>query len=111
MGGMKSITRAVGLEDLRDLVDAPPRAYLAYVARGRRRQFVFGLRQDAGRWFVTLPPGLSIADGTRVVLLIDDGEFYFELRGIRVRGTSACRRRRNARSRPGRRSRVGTTAR
>jgi hypothetical protein len=40
-------------------------------------------RREAERWLVTLPPGTSIPDGARVVLLLDDGEFYFELRGVR----------------------------
>lgn len=84
---VKRITRAVGLEALSDLVEAPPRAYLAYVTEGTPEAVRVTSRRDADRWLVTLPPGTSIPDGARVVLLIDDGEFYFELRGIRVRGT------------------------
>jgi hypothetical protein len=84
---MKQITRAVELEDLRDLVEAPSSAYLAYVADGAPEAVRVTSRRDGERWLVTLPPGTSISDGARVVLLIDDGEFYFELRGIRVRGT------------------------
>jgi len=84
---VKQITRAVGLEDLRDLVEAPPSAYLAYVAEGAPEAVRVASRRDGERWLVTLPPGTSIPDGARVVLLIDDGEFYFELRGVRVRGT------------------------
>jgi hypothetical protein len=84
---MKTITRAVELEDLSDLIDAPPSAYLAYVADGEPEAVRVACRRAAERWLVTLPPGTSIPDGTRVVLLIDDGEFYFELRGVRVRGT------------------------
>jgi hypothetical protein len=84
---VKQITRAVALEDLRDLIDAPPSAYLAYVADGAPAAVRVTTQRDAARWLVTLPPGTSIPDGARVVLLIDDGEFYFELRGVRVRGT------------------------
>jgi hypothetical protein len=83
---VKAITRAVGLEDLRDLVEAP-RAYLAYVAGGAPEAVRVASRRDGERWLVTLPPGTSVPDGARVVLLVDDGEFYFELRGVRVRGT------------------------
>ncbi len=84
---MKQITRAVALEDLRDLIDAPPRAHLAYVAEGAPEAVRVTCRRDGERWLVALPPGTSVPDGARVVLLIDDGEFYFELRGVRVRGT------------------------
>ena len=84
---VKQITRAVALEDLSALVEAPPSAYLAYVVDGAPEAVRVDARRDAGRWLVTLPPGVSIPDGARVVLLIDGGEFYFELRGVRVRGT------------------------
>jgi hypothetical protein len=84
---VKQITRAVALEDLRDLIDAPQNAYLAYVVDGAPEAVRVACRRDGERWLVTLPPGTSIPDGARVVLLIDDGEFYFELRGVRVRGT------------------------
>jgi hypothetical protein len=85
--GVKTITRAVALEDLSDLIAAPQNAHLAYVADGEPEAVRVASRRDGERWLVTLPPGTSIPDGTRVVLLIDDGEFYFELRGVRVRGT------------------------
>jgi hypothetical protein len=84
---VKQITRAVALEDLRDLIDAPQTAHLAYVADGQPEATRVACRRDGERWLLTLPPGTSIPAGARVVLLIDDGEFYFELRGVRVRGT------------------------
>ena len=84
---VKQITRAVGLEELSDLVEAPPRAYLAYVSEGAPEAVRVTSGRDGERWLVTLPPGTSVPDGARVVLLIDDGTSYFELRGVRVRGT------------------------
>jgi hypothetical protein len=81
------ITRTVELEDLRDLYESPPRAYLAYARDGEPEAVRVGCRHDGGRWLVTLPPGVSVADGAKSVLLIDDGEAYLELRGVRVRGT------------------------
>ena len=84
---VKQMTRAVGLEDLRDLVESPPRAYLAYVADGAAEALRVASRCDGERWLVTLPPGSSVPPGARVALLIDDGQVYFELRGVRVRGT------------------------
>ncbi len=84
---VKQITRAVGLEALSDLIEAPRNAHLAYVAEGAPEAVRVAARREGERWLVTLPPGTSIPDGARVVLLLDDGEFYFELRGVRVRGT------------------------
>jgi len=83
----KRITRTVSLEDLADLVMAPPSAYLAYVSDGAPQAIRVACRLDGKRWMVALPPDASIPDGAPAVLLIDDGEFYFELRGVRVRGT------------------------
>jgi len=82
---MKQMTRAVELEDLSDLVEARS-AYLAYEAEGEPQAIRVTSGRDGERWVVVLPPDASVPDGAPVVLLIDDGEFYFELRGIRVRG-------------------------
>ena len=84
---MKQITRTVAVDDLRGLLDGRFGAYLAYVADGEAEAVRVSARRDGERWLVTLPAGLSIEGGARVVLLVDDGEFYFELRGVRVRGT------------------------
>jgi hypothetical protein len=84
---VKQVTRTVELEDLHDLIAAPKHAHLAYVADGAPEAVRVAARRDGERWLVTLPPGTAIPDGARVVLLLDDGDFYFELRGIRVRGT------------------------
>ena len=84
---MKQITRTVELEALRDLIDAPKSAHLAYVADGEAEAMRVAARRDGERWLVTIPAAVPVDDGARVVLLIDDGEFYFELRGVRVRGT------------------------
>jgi hypothetical protein len=44
-------------------------------------------RHGTDAWLVRLPGGLDLPDGTEVVVLIDDGRYYFELRGLRARGT------------------------
>ena len=87
--GMKTITRVVTLEDVRDLAERPPRAYLAYVRDGEPDASRARCRFDGSRWFVALPAGVELPDGAPVVLLIDDGDRYFELRGLRVTGTLA----------------------
>jgi hypothetical protein len=86
---MKLITRAVTLDDVRDLAERPPRAYLAYVRDGQPAASRGGCRFDGSRWFVALPAVLDLPDGAPVVLLIDDGDRYFELRGLRVTGRLA----------------------
>lgn len=86
---MKKITRAVTLEDVRDLAERPPRAYLAYVREGRPDASRVECRYDGARWFVTPPPRLDLPPDAPVVLLVDDGDRYFELRGLRVTGTLA----------------------
>jgi hypothetical protein len=86
---MKAITRAVTLEHVADLADAPPRAYLAFVLDGAPGALRVACRRDGERWFIALPDGATIPNGAPVVLLIDDGDLYFDLRGLRVSGVLA----------------------
>ena len=83
------VTRDVEPLAVRDLLDHPPRATLAFVgeegidllpvtARFSEGIHRFGVSPDAGIDF----------QGREVVLLIDDGEYWFDLRGISVRGTA-----------------------
>ncbi len=85
---MKRVTRAVQPEDLRDLLEHPPRATLAFVADKRIEAFPVAFRWDAGRYLVGLPDATKPPAG-RVKLLVDDGYWYFDLRGLWVRGTLA----------------------
>ena len=84
------ITRDVEPPVLRDLLDRPPRATVAFGADGGAdllpaRAHVAGecyrFGVPAGR-----APDLS---GHEVVLVIDDGSYWFELRGVSVRGIAA----------------------
>ncbi|TAK63326.1 MAG: hypothetical protein EPO22_06665 [Dehalococcoidia bacterium] len=84
---MKRITRTVAVDDLRGLLDGTFGAYLAYVVDGEAEAVRVRAQRDGERWLVELPAAAPLEDGARVVLLIDDGEFYFELRGARARGT------------------------
>ncbi len=85
---MKRVTRAVQPEDLRDLLEHPPRATLAFVGEGRIDAVPVALRLEAGRYLVGLPSGTEPPAG-RVKLLVDDGYWYFDLRGVWVRGALA----------------------
>lgn len=78
------ITRAITPADLGPLLAHPPRATLAFVRDGAVEAIPVAFFYDAGRYLVGLsskepPPG-------RVRLLIDDGPWYFDLRGLWARG-------------------------
>jgi hypothetical protein len=87
--GEKRVTRDVEPIAVRELLDAPPRATVAFRdadavelmparARCEARVHWFGVSLDAA-------PDLA---GREVVLMIDDGMYWFELRGISVRGVA-----------------------
>jgi hypothetical protein len=85
---VKSVTRAVKPEDLRELLEHPPRATLAFVREGRIEAIPVAFRWHGGRYFAGLPEGADAPAG-RVKLLVDDGPWYFDLRGVWVRGALA----------------------
>ncbi|HEU5195470.1 MAG TPA: hypothetical protein VFW70_12080 [Methylomirabilota bacterium] len=84
---MPGVTRDVEPSALEDLIERPPRATVAFVqgdqvdvvpvrARCRAETYRFGV----------LPAVAASLEGREVVLVIDDGPYFFELRGISVRG-------------------------
>ena len=83
---MKRVTRVVRPEDLGPLLVRPPRATLAFVSDGRIEAVPAAFRWAEGRYFVGWPLG-SEPPVARVKLLIDDGPWYFDLRGVWVRGS------------------------
>ena len=86
---MKHVTRAVQPEDLGDLLMRPPRATLAFVSDGTIQALPVAFRYENGRYLVGLPAGMEPPVGA-VKLLVDDGRWYFDLRGFWVRGTLAA---------------------
>ena len=83
---MKRVTRAVHPEDLRALLEHPPRATLAFVRERRIEAIPVAFRWDDGCYMVGLPEDAA-APPERVKLLVDDGPWYFDLRGVWVRGS------------------------
>ncbi len=86
----KRVTRDVGVSAARDLLEYPPRATVAFLdhdavdllparARFSADTHLFGVLADAA-------PDL---ENREVVLVVDDGQYWFELRGISVRGVAA----------------------
>jgi hypothetical protein len=81
------VTRDVALAAVRDLLEYPRRATVAFVdgsavallpvtARCRADTYLVGISAD----------GSPSLERREVVLVIDDGPYWFELRGISVRG-------------------------
>ncbi len=86
---MKRVTRAVRPEDLRELLEHPPRATLAFVRDAAIQAIPVAFKFDAaGRYLVGLPRDVEPPAG-RVKLLVDDGPWYFDLRGVWARGSLA----------------------
>lgn len=85
---MKRVTRSVRPEDLPDLLAKPPRATLAFVRDGAIQAIPVAFKFDAGRYLVGLPGDVEPPIG-RVKLLVDDGPWYFDLRGFWARGALA----------------------
>jgi hypothetical protein len=77
------VTREASEEELRDLVERPPRAHIAYVREGRAEAVPVMARRTADAWLIRAEEELPAG---RAMLLIDDGVYYFELRGLRYPG-------------------------
>jgi hypothetical protein len=85
---MKRITLSVDLMEARDLLERVPRACLAFASdEGPRVELVTVVFKE-DRYFVGMPSGAAnhLTAHQEVVLLIDDGVQFFDLRAIYVRG-------------------------
>lgn len=88
-GESKRVTRAARPEDLADLLERPPRANIAFEGGGRVEATPVEFRYEDGHYlFRSGSEGPS--PGSSVALLIDDGHYHSELRGIRVQGVTAA---------------------
>jgi hypothetical protein len=80
----KRITRAATEADLADLLARPPNTSLAFVTgSGVDATPVAFLYRD-GKYLVKPPQGLET--GAEAALLVDEGLYHTELRGVLVRG-------------------------
>lgn len=66
-------------------MERPPRATLAFVRDRVIEAIPAAFRFHSGRYLVALPSGTERPAG-RVKLLVDDGDWYYDLRGMWVRG-------------------------
>ena len=82
----RHVTRDVAPDALRDLLDRPPRATVAFVDAGVPDALAARANLSAGRHLFALADTAPALEGREVVLLVDDGPYWFELRGVSVRG-------------------------
>jgi hypothetical protein len=85
---MKEVTRAVRPEDLAELLEHPPRATLAFVRDGVIQAAPAAFRLVDGRRLFGVPRATGPLP-PKAKLLIDDGPWHFDLRGVWMRGLVA----------------------
>lgn len=86
---VRRVTRDVEPADLRDLLEHPSRGTVAFVERGEVDVLPAGTRWTADRHLFGVMPDRALdLDAREVVLVIDDGPYWFELRGVSVRGVA-----------------------
>jgi hypothetical protein len=85
----KRVTRDVELSAVRDLLDRPPRGTVAFVEQDAVEIVPVRPRCSAESYSFGVPTGAAPdLEGREVVLVIDDGQYWFELRGVSVRGVA-----------------------
>ncbi len=85
---MKQVTRNIDPDSARDLLERVPRACIAFAGDdGPQAQPSLLVWQD-NRYLVGIPETVDRrpAPGQEVVLLVDEGVHFFDLRAIYVRG-------------------------
>jgi hypothetical protein len=83
------VTRDVEPSALEDVRKRPPRATVAFIDGERVEVLPVQARYGGGTYrFGVLPAVATQLTDREVVLVIDDGAYFFELRGISVRGVA-----------------------
>jgi hypothetical protein len=80
---MKRTTRAATEQSLPDLVAQPPRAHMSFVRDGSIEALPVACWRDRDCWVIRA--AMPVPSG-RAMLVIDDGVYYFDLRGLRYPG-------------------------
>jgi len=83
-----AVTRDVTLDAVRDLLVRPPRASVTFVDGDGVALVPARARFVGDRPLVGLPGGGPDLAGREVILLIDDGPWWFQLRGVSFRGVA-----------------------
>ena len=85
---MRRITNAVDPERMQELLERVPRACVAFNNAGIVELVPVEFRFQAGRYWIGVSGESRSAPGPDepVKLLIDEGMYYFDMRGIWIRG-------------------------
>ncbi len=85
---MKLVTRDVDPDSMRDLLERVPRACLSFASDHGPQAQPVGLLWHEDRYLVSIPGEAEHQPfpGQEVVLLVDEGIYYFDLRVIYIRG-------------------------
>jgi hypothetical protein len=82
----RRVTRDVAPEALRDLLDRPPRASMAFVRAGAPNVLPARVRMSGQRQLFAIDADAAPAlEQREIVLLVDDGPYWCQLRGVSVR--------------------------
>ena len=85
----REVTVRVPLGESLDLLERPARACVAFTSEGAPRIEPVRLRYEDGRYLIGIEPAAAAPDpSTEVVLIVDDGVLFFELRAVYVRGVA-----------------------
>jgi hypothetical protein len=83
---VRAVTRDVEPSTLPDLLGHPPRATVAFVSQEKVEVLPVRARHRADTYRFGVSPAAGNLEAREVVLVMDDGAYWFELRGISVRG-------------------------
>ncbi len=87
---MRRVTVRVPLEESLDLLERPARACAGFVVDGLPRIEPVRVRYEEGRYLVGFAQDAAVPAGSsEVVLVVDDGTLFFELRAVYVRGVAS----------------------
>ncbi len=86
--GMKAVTRDIDARHAQDLLERVPRACIAFAGQHGPECVPVRLVWRDGRYLVGIPGGISPrpAIGQEIVLLVDEGIHWYDLRAVYVRG-------------------------
>jgi hypothetical protein len=83
----RRVIRDVEPAALGDLLEHPPRSTVAFVRDGAPEAVPARARIDGSRWlFAVVADAAPDLTGHEIVLIVDDGPYWFQLRGLSIRG-------------------------
>ena len=85
----REVTVRVPVGESLDLLERPARGCVGFIREGHPRIEPIHLRYEGGRYLVGFEPSALVPDPSdEVVLVVDDGLLFFELRAVYVRGVT-----------------------